>query len=144
MPIIRSVALAAAVALCLVAATPAQAHGASRTNVAIITELPSSVRLAPGQKVRIRLSTNVTTGYSWIANGGCCTKKGQQIVRISNGKYRAPQNTDGMVGVPGETTWTITAVRPGRTTVTIVTRPPGVENTMQDETVGTLRVTVTR
>jgi predicted secreted protein len=47
-----------------------------------------------------------------------------------------------MVGVPGATTWTVTALRPGTTTVTIVTRPPGVQNTMQDEEVGTLRLIV--
>lgn len=125
-------------------AAPAHGQGASRDGTLVVRDLPAQVRLVPGQRVRITLPTNVTTGYSWFADGGCCTTNNKAVAKVSKGKYRPPKNPEGMVGVAGETTWTITALRPGRTTVNIITRPPGVDNTMQDETVGTLRITVSR
>ena len=118
------------------------AHAAKQDNTLVVRDLPASVRLIPGEKVRITLPTNLTTGYTWLADGGCCTSDNKQIARISKGRYTAPANPQGMVGVPGSTTWTVTALRPGTTTVTIVTRPPGAQNTMQDEEVGTLRLIV--
>ncbi len=118
------------------------AHAAKSDDTLIVRDLPAKVRLVPGEKVRITLPTNLTTGYTWLADGGCCTRDNKQIARISKGRYSAPANAQGMVGVPGSTTWTVTALRPGTTTVTIITRPPGVQNTMQDEEVGTLRLTV--
>jgi predicted secreted protein len=120
------------------------AHPASAQDIRVVQELPANARLIPGEKIRITLPTNVTTGYTWIATGGCCTKDDQRVARISKGRYSAPANPQGLVGAPGETTWTITALRPGKTTFTIVTRPPGAQNTMQDEEVGTLRLTVVR
>ena len=108
----------------------------------IVRDLPAQVRLVPGERVRITLSTNLTTGYSWKADGGCCTADDRPIARVSKGVYRAPTNTGGMVGVPGTTTWTVTAVRQGKTTITVVTSPPGAENTMNDETVGVLTLIV--
>jgi predicted secreted protein len=108
----------------------------------IVRDLPASVRLVPGEKVKIILSTNRTTGYSWSANGGCCTASGAAIAKVSKGVYAAPDNTNGMVGVAGQTTWTVTALRTGKTTVTVVTSPPGAQNTMNDETVGVLKITV--
>ena len=121
---------------------PAQAQTAKADDVLIVRDLPAKVRLVPGERVRITLPTNLTTGYTWIASGGCCAAGDKPVVKISKGTYRAPENPQGLVGVPGETTWTVRALRPGRTNVTIVTRPPGVENTMQDETVGILRIIV--
>lgn len=109
-----------------------------------ITSLPAKVTMAPGDKVTITLETNVTTGYSWIATGGCCTANDKKVARVSKGVYTAPDNTNGMVGVPGTTSWTVTALRPGKTSITIVTRPPGAQNTMQDEEVGVLKVKVVR
>ena len=108
----------------------------------IVRDLPSTVRLIPGERVKITLSTNLTTGYSWTANGGCCTKSGAAIAKVSKGVYAAPVNNDGMVGMPGQTTWTVTALQPGTTAITIVTSPPGAQNTMNDETVGTLKLIV--
>jgi predicted secreted protein len=125
-------------------AAPAHGQSSKRNDTLIVRDLPAQVRLVPGERVRVTLPTNLTTGYSWFADGGCCSADNKPVVKISKGKYRAPANPQGMVGVPGQTTWTITAVRPGRTTVDIITRPPGVQNTMQDETVGTLRIIVVR
>lgn len=120
------------------------AQSAAQNHIRVVQELPAKARLIPGEKLRITLPTNLTTGYTWIATGGCCTKDDKRIARISQGRYAAPANPQGLVGAPGQTTWTITALRAGATTITIVTRPPGVQNTMQDEEVGTLQLTVVR
>ncbi len=146
----RVLALLSAATLAAVAvtmATPAAsaspaAPTAKRYPTLIVRDLPAQVRLVPGERVKIVQSTNVTTGYSFFADGGCCTAADKAIARVSKGVYRAPASTGGMVGVPGTTTWTVTALRPGTTDIQIITRPPGVENTMQDETVGTLHVIV--
>lgn len=106
----------------------------------IVTQDSTQVRLTPGERVRIQLSTNRTTGYTWIAEGGCCATGNADIATISKGAYKAP-STD-LVGAPGATTWTVTAVRPGTTDITIVTRPPGVKNTMQDEQVALVHLIV--
>ena len=124
---------------------PAQAvEPRSNSDVTLVVqELPAQVRLIPGEAIELTLQTNRTTGYSWIAQGGGRSiENNRRVARISRGVYTAPQNTGGMVGVPGTTTWTITAKRVGVTDVTIVTRPPGAQNTMTDEEVGTLRLIV--
>ncbi len=125
------------------AASPAQAAAPAKSKITLIVEtLPAQVRLIPGEKIQIKLTTNRTTGYSWHAYGGCCTANDKPIALISKGVYTAPDSSNGMVGVPGTTTWTVTAKRVGTTKIQIVTRPPGVQNTMQDETVGTLKLIV--
>ena len=122
------------------AVAPAHAADAPPPTL-IVRDLPAQVRLIPGEKVKIVLSTNRTTGYSWHAEGGCCVKGTDKFVaKISAGRFTAPSGD--LVGAPGTTTWTVTALRPGKTTVDIMTRPPGVENTMQDESVGVLTVIV--
>ena len=124
---------------------PAQAvEPRSNSDVTLVVqELPAQVRLIPGEAIELTLQTNRTTGYTWIAQGGGRSiENNRRVARVSRGVYTAPQNTGGMVGVPGTTTWTITAKRVGVTDVTIVTRPPGAQNTMTDEEVGTLRLIV--
>lgn len=133
----RTFALLAAMGAAIMLLAPAvPASAAQKDDTLIVRDLPARVRLVPGEKVKLILSTNVTTGYSWIATGG------RPQVRVSRGVYTAPDATNGMVGVSGTTTWTITARTKGQTQVTIVTRPPGAQNTMSDETVGVLTITV--
>jgi inhibitor of cysteine peptidase len=135
------VVLACIGVLATLGATSASAAQPTRNDKPLIVrDLGVTVRLVPGEKFRIVLPTNRTTGYSWFADGGCCTPGGQPVARISKGVYTAP--TSDLVGAPGTTTWTVTALRPGTTTIEIVTRPPGVENTMQDEEVGSVRLIV--
>ena len=124
------------------AGSSASAAPAATGPTLIVRDLPAQVRLVPGERVKIVLSTNRTTGYTWKAEGGCCTKDDKNIARVSKGVYRAPENTGGMVGVPGTTTWTVVALRRGKTDIQIITSPPGAQNTMNDETVGTLTVIV--
>ena len=84
-----------------------------------VTELPAQVRLIPGERIDLRLPTNVTTGYSWSTKVA-----GQKsAVKVGKGKYVAPV-TD-LVGAPGTTTWRITAMQPGKATIDIVATPPG-------------------
>jgi predicted secreted protein len=131
--------------LAAVSAGPAQAvEPRSDSDVTLVVqELPAQVRLIPGEAIELTLQTNRTTGYTWIAQGGGRSiENNRRVARVSRGVYTAPQNTGGMVGVPGTTTWTITAKRVGVTDVTIVTRPPGAQNTMTDEEVGVLRLIV--
>lgn len=136
--LIAGLALAATAGL--VAAVPATAAVPAKDHTLIVRDLPAQVRLIPGEKVKVRLQTNVTTGYSFLAEGGK-NSSGATVVRVpEKGSYAAP--TGGLVGAPGETTWTLTAVKAGKTTVTFVTRPPGAQNTMQDEDLGTLTVIV--
>lgn len=141
----RALGLLAATALLLssgvlTAAAAQAAPSAKKYPTLIVTQESTQVRLTPGERVRIQLSTNRTTGYTWIASGGCCTAADADVATISKGAYKAPV-TD-LVGAPGVTTWTVTAVRPGTTDITIVTRPPGVKNTMQDEQVALLHLIV--
>lgn len=85
----------------------------------VVTELPAQVRLIPGESIELTLVTNRTTGYSWSA-----TKSGKKkAIKLSKGKYTAPDT--GLMGAPGETTWTITARKPGTAMVEIAATPPG-------------------
>jgi len=127
------------------AAVPANANDSrAKSDVTLVVqELPAQVRLIPGESIDITLSTNRTTGFTWTAQGGGLSiKNNKRVAKVSKGIYTAPENTGGMVGVPGTTTWTVTAKRVGTTDVTIVTRPPGAQNTMTDEEVGALRLIV--
>lgn len=124
------------------AISPAGAAPVEKNPTLIVRDLPAQVRLVPGERVKIVLETNRTTGYTWEASGGCCNADDKAIARVSKGKYTAPENTGGMVGVPGSTTWVVTAVRPGTTEIVVTTRPPGSTNTMDDQEVGQLKVIV--
>lgn len=115
----RILALAGLAAALVLATTPA-AQAAPNPSL-VITQTPAQVRLIPGETVDITLSTNVTTGYQWTAKAA--GKKG--TIKVSQGTYTAPANTEGMVGVPGTTTWTVTALKKGTGVVKIVATPPG-------------------
>jgi predicted secreted protein len=144
---LRLLALASSAVLlsgaAVMGATSASAAApAKKDTTLIVRDLPAQVRLVPGERVKITLTTNITTGYTWTADGGCCTASGAMVANVSDGRYRAPASTNGMVGVPGTTTWVVTALRPGKTSIEIITAPPGAQNTMNDETVGTLTLIV--
>lgn len=94
--------------------------GAASDPTLVVTQLPAQVRLVPGEQIDLSLSTNRTTGYSWSAKVTGDTA----AVRVGAGTYVAPPTT-GMVGVPGTTTWRITARQPGRAVVRIIATPPG-------------------
>lgn len=87
----------------------------------VVTQLPAQVRLVPGETITLTLSTNRTTGYTWNAKVVGKAKS----VAVSDGRYTAPQSPEGMVGVPGTTSWTVRAVKPGTASVTILATPPG-------------------
>ncbi|MCF8530450.1 MAG: protease inhibitor I42 family protein [Candidatus Nanopelagicales bacterium] len=99
-------------------AVPAQA--AKKDITLVVTELPAQVRLIPGESIMVSLSTNATTGYTW----GTKVTGDKKAVKVYKGVYAAPAET-GMVGVPGVTSWQITAKKVGTSVVTITTTAPG-------------------
>jgi len=106
-----------------------------------VTELPAKVTLLVGTQATLTLETNVTTGTQWvIVQTPCCNAAGKPFAKVSKGRYTPPAKS--MPGAPGTTTWKITGLRPGKGSVIVATRPAGVQNTMQDEEVGELKVTV--
>ncbi len=125
-------ALLAAMALALGAFASAAPANAADDVTLVVTELPAQVRLIPGEAIELTLETNRTTGYTWKA-----TKSGKKkAVKVSKGSYTPPNTT--MVGAPGLTTWTITAIKPGTVDVNIAATPPGGG----DAEVSTLKVIV--
>lgn len=110
----------AVLAATTLAAAPAHAAQPAKKDVVLnVTMLPGQVRLLAGESVRITLSTNVTTGYSWstMVTGDA------KAVKVSKGKYVAP--TTDLVGAPGLTSWVVTATGDGVAKVKILTTPPG-------------------
>jgi len=87
----------------------------------IVTELPAQVRLIPGEHILLSLSTNKTTGFTWTTK---VTGK-KSAVKVYEGVYAAPASTDGMVGVPGTTTWDIEAKAVGTAIVNVIATSPG-------------------
>jgi len=133
-PVLALAALIAVAGTALVGVAPAQASSVTKPVVTLtVTELPAQVRLVPGEAVNVRLSTNVTTGYTWSTK--MVGKKG--TVAVSTGAYAAP-STD-LMGAPGTTTWRVTARAKGPAVVRFLTSPPG-EDTHQN--VGSLTVIV--
>ncbi len=87
----------------------------------VVTQLPAQVRLIPGEHILLSLSTNKTTGYTWTTK---VTGK-TSAVKVYEGVYAAPESANGMVGVPGTTTWDIAAKAVGTATVNIIATSPG-------------------
>lgn len=98
----------------------APAHAASKDITLVVTELPAQVRLIPGESITLSLSTNATTGYTWDTK----VSGTKNSVKVFQGVYAAPAAT-GMVGVPGQTLWKITAQKVGKAIVTVTTTAPG-------------------
>jgi len=135
-PFSRILAIGAALAVAVTVlgiASPASAAPAKPKVTLTITELSGQVRLLPGEAVKVRLQTNLTTGYSWSTK---VTGK-KTSVAVGKGVYIAP--TTDLVGAPGTTTWLVTADKAGTAKVTFLTTPPGQETT---QSVGALTVIV--
>lgn len=115
--LIRALVVAIAAALPLAAMVPASADN----HTLVVTELPAQVRLIPGETIQLSLSTNRTTGYTWSTQ----VRGDKKAVSVSKGAYQAPASTNGMVGVPGTTVWSITADAVGTARVKVVTTSPG-------------------
>src|ERR1700760_4834867 len=95
----RLVALVAAAtfaATAVAAVSPASAAPAKKDTTLIVTVLPTQVRLIPGEAVKVRLSTNLTTGYSWSTK----VTGEASAVTVSKGVYTAPHTATGIVGAP--------------------------------------------
>lgn len=113
---------ATAIAALVIASGPATspATAANKEVTLVVTQLPAQVRLIPGESINVTLSTNATTGYTWSTK----VTGDKSAVKVGKGKYTAPAET-GMVGVPGTTTWRITAVSAGKVVVNVIATSPG-------------------
>ncbi|MCX6431583.1 MAG: protease inhibitor I42 family protein [Actinobacteria bacterium] len=116
----------------VLAATPANAKPVDPT--VIVTILPAQVRLVPRESVVIRLSTNLTTGYSWSYR---VTGDASAVTVVQ--KKAAPPAADGLMGAPTTTDWVVTAKGKGTAVVKILTTPPG---STDKKKVGSLTVIV--
>jgi predicted secreted protein len=115
-----ALAAAAAIAMTGLLAVPAASAAPVKKNVTLtVTKLPAQVRLIPGESVKVTLSTNLTTGYTWSTR--VVGKKA--AVDVGKGAYTAP--TGDLMGAPGVTTWLVTAQADGTAVVKFMTTPPG-------------------
>jgi len=76
-------------------------------------------------------------------------EKGARHFPLYASKKLAPDNANGMVGMVGQTTWIVTALRTGKTTVTVTSLPPASQMTAVgaspetcEQVVGVLQITV--
>jgi predicted secreted protein len=99
-----------------------------------LTILPAQLRLVPGESATVRLSTNITTGYSW---SHAVTRDRSAVTVVQ--KQPAPPAAGALIGAPTTTDWVVTAKAVGTALVTIRTTPPGGGAATK---VGTLRVIV--
>lgn len=113
---LAGIALASGIAL----GTAPLASAASDPTL-VVTVLPGQVRLIPGESIVLSQSTNATTGYRWTTK----VTGNSAAIKVYEGVYAAPASTDGMVGVPGTTTWAIKALKPGKAKVQIIATSPG-------------------
>lgn len=124
--LIRIAAAAAATALAASAlglSGAAHAAPAAKNPTLVVTQLPAQVRLVPGESILLSLSTNLTTGYTWSTK----VSGDKKSLKVYQGVYQAPASTGGMVGVPGTTAWSIEALKPGKSVVSVIETSPGGE-----------------
>jgi predicted secreted protein len=127
----RAIAATAALAIAvtgLLAASSASATPSKKIITLTVTSLPAQVRLIPGESVRLQLSTNLTTGYTWSIK---VTGKARSIA-VTDGRYIAP--TSDLMGAPGTTTWIITAKAQGTAVLKVLTKAPGAKKPTVDDT----------
>ena len=82
----------------------------------------SEFTLEVGDKIRIELCANPSTGYGWDYE---MTVEG--IVAEEDHDYDEPESD--LVGAPGTELWTFEAVNSGNTKITMKYTPPGGDNT---------------
>jgi len=87
----------------------------------------SEFTLEVGDKIRIELCANPSTGYVWDY-----VMTENDIVMIEDHDYDAPEGD--LVGAPGTEFWTFEAVNPGITEITMEYTPPGAGNTEDSRT----------
>ena len=74
-----------------------------------------TIRVAPGAKIRIKLDSNPTTGYSWALTG----KPDEKVLKSDGNEYKVNDHPEGMVGVGGVDTWTFSALAAGKTGIAL-------------------------
>jgi predicted secreted protein len=112
--------LAAAAALA-VGAAPA----AAKTVTVTAADSGDLVTLRPGDRIRIELDANATTGYRWLVT----KRPDRKVVRIASSAYVPDQPPSGeiVVGAGGTQVYVLRAGRRGRTRLGLSYRQVGSE-----------------
>ena len=71
------------------------------------------------QTATITLDSNVSTGYAWVAAQTITDNSGESHCFDISDEYVDPEETNGMVGVPGKQVFTLKALEPGNVDVTL-------------------------
>ena len=100
--------------------------GVLSDGVLLTKDGPSEAALKVGEKCTVRLTENITTGYSWSYR----IEKADVISLVSD-EYTAPDT--GLTGAPGTHEWTLKAQKPGQSKITFE-YSRSWENVKPDET----------
>lgn len=105
--------------------------------------LPLGAASAAASDYTVSYSENQTTGYMWHY-----TVSDDTVLSVTDGGYRAPVDTDGLVGVPGTHRWVVRGLKEGEASVSFYyawaweeTLPaPDVIYTFSSDAAGTLQL----
>ena len=101
------------------AASPSATAAASVTTVTD-TQLPDVVHARVGDTINVRLNSNASTGYHWVAQD---LNDAAVLKQNGAGKVIAPKTK--MVGAPGHTQFTFTVMKEGTDEIGFWYQPPG-------------------
>jgi predicted secreted protein len=93
----------------LAALVVAVAPAAARQVTVTAADSGSRLMLHPGDRVRVVLDANATTGYRWVVG----KRPARAVARVSSSAYRAP--SEGLPGAGGTQVFVLRATGPGRT-----------------------------
>jgi predicted secreted protein len=88
----------------------------------VFTDASTPIAVVTGQEFAIRLESNATTGYEWAITEG--PSADQVRVLESEGMTEAGENTNGLAGVPGTSTFVFEANSSGSTQVSFTYARP--------------------
>lgn len=116
--------------LALAAAAVAVAAGPAAAKTVQVTESDSGdlVTVKPGDRIRIVLDANATTGYHWEVTDA----PKRRVARVASSRYVADPAEPGVVGSGGRQVTIVQAVRRGRTSVGMSYLAPGTNEAGSD------------
>jgi predicted secreted protein len=118
-------AVSAAFALSLGGNAMAAQPSGQTSGVTVVRSIPATgtktLSVPGGNYVKFAIPSNATTGYAYTVKTG----RNSAQSTVSPVTYVAPQNTDGMVGVPGKSVVTVRPSHAGTTVVTFTLTSPG-------------------
>jgi predicted secreted protein len=88
----------------------------------VFTDPTTPIAVVPGQQFAVRLESNPATGYAWSATEGPSAE--QVAVVEGEAMTEATDEANGLVGVPGTSTFVFQAINSGSTQVTFTYARP--------------------